>query len=338
MLKVTILITAYNVARFIERTIESALAQDYADANVLIIDDASTDDTAKILQKYVDRIEIRRLPSNVGVLRATIEGLRIADGDVICFLDGDDTWDRSKVAEVVRKYSDDDSCALVSHDYRIIDQNDAVLVEDDPSQDLLKRLSKEELSAAMRASILEYRGNVWLGSGYSIRASQLDLSEFDRCVHAFPNPELLYQDHPLATFVVLTSAGTLEYVSKKLLNYRVHSWNHSGGSSDDAERGRRIVRKSVETHRATEELLRRYAPHRRTERGVQRVKTSEVEFIEALYSRRIPDAARMYGVAFSSWTLTRRIKESARFLVVAILGVRAFFWLKRLRTQGRRRS
>lgn len=329
MLKVTILITAYNVARFLERTLESALAQTYANSETIVVDDGSSDETSTLLERYSNRVRIHRLPRNGGVLAATIEGLGIATGDIVCFLDGDDTWEPTKIAEVVERFSTDASCMLVSHDYRTVDQNDFRLTEDDFSQELLKTMSGQDLSDAMRASILRYRGNVWLGSGYSIRAAALRLDEFRRWAMKQPRPDLLYQDHPLATFIVLTAPGKLDYVNKKLLNYRVHGANHSGGVLDDAERGRRIARKAVETHRATEELLRLYAPDLIEEMSVQRLKTSEMELLNSLYAGQIRDAASKYRTAFPSWSLSRRVKESVRFFLAAILGPDAFFWLKR---------
>src|SRR5262249_44263628 len=94
---VTVLIPAYNAATTIKRALDSVFRQDVfrqdmTSIEVLIIDDASTDDTAKIVTGY-DRPEIRllSLPRNVGESSVNA-GLIEARGEFVAFLDADDEW------------------------------------------------------------------------------------------------------------------------------------------------------------------------------------------------------------------------------------------------------
>lgn len=84
---------AYNTAKYIGMAIESIQAQEYKNWQLVIVDDASTDETAQVAQQYADddeRICFHRLTSNMGVSNARNCGLDCSNGEIICFLDSDD--------------------------------------------------------------------------------------------------------------------------------------------------------------------------------------------------------------------------------------------------------
>jgi len=91
-IKVTIIIPSYNKSRFIEETINSVLNQTYKNFEVFIIDDASSDDTHNILNKYKfdSRIKIFINDENKGANFCRNMGINMASGDYIIFLDADD--------------------------------------------------------------------------------------------------------------------------------------------------------------------------------------------------------------------------------------------------------
>lgn len=100
---VSIIVPAYNAAPFIAETLRSALRQTYTDIEVLVADDASTDDTVRIVQQCaaVDRrVRLLTSPRNSG-LPAVARNRAIAEarGPILSFLDADDLWHPSKIAE-----------------------------------------------------------------------------------------------------------------------------------------------------------------------------------------------------------------------------------------------
>src|SRR5690349_8088319 len=99
---VTVLIDAYNYARFLPRAIKSVLAQTYPaeSLEILVVDDGSTDDTAGVAVRYQDQVRYVR-KSNGGQASAFNLGLEEARGEIICFLDADDTFYPDKVWFVV---------------------------------------------------------------------------------------------------------------------------------------------------------------------------------------------------------------------------------------------
>ena len=93
---VSTIIPAYNAARYIREAIDSALAQQGIEQEVIVVDDGSTDETWQILQTYGSRIRCLR-QQNSGAAAARSRGLYLARGEWIAFLDADDVWEHEKL-------------------------------------------------------------------------------------------------------------------------------------------------------------------------------------------------------------------------------------------------
>ncbi len=90
---VSVIIPAYNVAAFISETLGSVLAQTFSDYEIIVINDGSPDTEAleHALEPYRDRIVYLK-QENQGAGAARNAGLRVARGEYVAFLDGDDIW------------------------------------------------------------------------------------------------------------------------------------------------------------------------------------------------------------------------------------------------------
>jgi glycosyltransferase involved in cell wall biosynthesis len=86
---VTIIIPAYNRAKYLDECIESALTQDYAHLECIVLDDGSTDNTREVLCRYEGRIAWESHP-NMGEQRTVNKGFGLAHGDYITVLSSDD--------------------------------------------------------------------------------------------------------------------------------------------------------------------------------------------------------------------------------------------------------
>ena len=89
---ISVIMPAYNCARFVTHAIESILAQTWQDWELIVIDDGSTDATPDILARINDRRVVVVQQENSGAAAARNTGLRIAHGDFIAFLDADDLY------------------------------------------------------------------------------------------------------------------------------------------------------------------------------------------------------------------------------------------------------
>lgn len=99
---VSIIVPVYNVEKYIRETMESVMAQTYADWELLLVEDGSSDGTAAIITGLAEawgesRIRLIRQPANMGAARARNRGLLEAGGRYIAYLDADDLWAPEKL-------------------------------------------------------------------------------------------------------------------------------------------------------------------------------------------------------------------------------------------------
>lgn len=95
---VSAIITGYNYANFLPDAIESVLGQTRIPDEIIVVDDGSTDHTAEVVARYVDRGVRYVYRENGGAGAARNTGIRESKGDWIAFLDGDDRWLPDKLA------------------------------------------------------------------------------------------------------------------------------------------------------------------------------------------------------------------------------------------------
>lgn len=97
---VSVVIPTHDRAETVSRAVESVLEQTYAQSEVIVVDDGSTDDTRAALERFGDRIRSVYQP-NRGVSAARNAGVAVSRGEWIAFLDSDDVWLPNKLATQV---------------------------------------------------------------------------------------------------------------------------------------------------------------------------------------------------------------------------------------------
>jgi glycosyltransferase involved in cell wall biosynthesis len=95
--RVSVILPCYNRAWAIEAAVESVLAQDFPDFELIVVDDGSTDDTLARLARFGARLQVVR-QNRRGVSTARNRGIRQARGELITFLDSDDLWRPAKLS------------------------------------------------------------------------------------------------------------------------------------------------------------------------------------------------------------------------------------------------
>ncbi len=88
---ISVVIPCHNNADHVGEAITSALAQSHAPAEVIVVDDGSSDDSRAVITHFGDRVRLLSQP-NRGAAAARNAGVGLAAGAVIAFLDGDDAW------------------------------------------------------------------------------------------------------------------------------------------------------------------------------------------------------------------------------------------------------
>ena len=88
----TAAIICFNRRELVRDAIESVLRQEYADYELVLVDDASTDGSAVVLREYSDRATVVVREQNGGEMAARNTAMSVARGQYVCFLDDDDLW------------------------------------------------------------------------------------------------------------------------------------------------------------------------------------------------------------------------------------------------------
>lgn len=121
---VSIVMPAYNAAGFISESIRSVLDQTYENWELLVIDDASQDETLDIVEEFVladSRIILHPLPTNQGAGFARNIGIKASKGEFICFLDADDLWKAEKL-QTQLQFMKQHNAEVCYASYEIIDE------------------------------------------------------------------------------------------------------------------------------------------------------------------------------------------------------------------------
>lgn len=117
----SVIIPFYNKAPYVSKTVESVIEQTYKDWELVMVDDGSTDGSSEIVAGFSDpRIQTVRLEKNAGVSNARNKGVSIATAPYITFLDADDWWEPTFLAEMAGLIERHPEAGLYSTGYYIV--------------------------------------------------------------------------------------------------------------------------------------------------------------------------------------------------------------------------
>jgi len=121
---ISVIITTYNYQNYIERAIRSVLDQSISKRSyeIIVVNDASTDRTKKVLANYEDDVRVINLDKNVGLAAARNIGIKKAKGQFVVFLDADDYIHRDLLLIQNCFLSENNSLDAVSIDYYTVDE------------------------------------------------------------------------------------------------------------------------------------------------------------------------------------------------------------------------
>ena len=121
---VSVIMPAYNAARYIETAIRSVLAQTFPNWELIVIDDGSKDTTVEVVEQLAredSRITLLRNETNMGVAKTRNRGMALAQGRYIALLDSDDIW-RSEKLEKQVVLAQETGADIVYCSYAIVDE------------------------------------------------------------------------------------------------------------------------------------------------------------------------------------------------------------------------
>jgi len=133
---ISVVIPAYNSARYVGEAIQSALGQSHPPVEVIVIDDGSTDGTAEVVRRFSDRVRYC-YQENGGIGAARNKGVQLARGTFLSFIDADDCWTQNKLSLQLQQFVLDPELDMVfGHALQVVtgDAWDNRNSDRDPSQ------------------------------------------------------------------------------------------------------------------------------------------------------------------------------------------------------------
>ncbi len=204
--KVSVIIPNYNNGRYLEECLNCVLSQTLKDIEIIIIDDCSTDDSKEILQlfraKYPEIVRVVENSENSGAGASRNNGLDIATGEFIKFLDADDTMDEDVLESMYN--------AAKEHNVKIV--TGQISIMGDKKEHIADRTEKtnRKIDISRQREELVF-GNVGIGDELFARELFKDIRF----------PKLKWED--FATIPAIKAlANDIYEINKVVYNYRVH--------------------------------------------------------------------------------------------------------------------
>ncbi len=223
-LRLSIVMCTYNGATYLQAQLDSLLAQTRLPDEMVISDDASTDDTPAILEAFavtagglgID-VRLSRHTSNVGFVENFSSALRQASGDVVFLCDHDDIWRADKLAVMAARFAQDTGLLLLHSDARLVDAQGRSL---NCSMFEALQMTAQEKQAIHdgRAFEVVMRRSFVTGATAAMRREVIGL--------ALPIAADWIHDEWIAA--VVSAVGKMDFVDAPLIDYRQHGGNQIG--------------------------------------------------------------------------------------------------------------
>lgn len=123
--KVSVIMPAYNAEAYLEESVKSLRNQTFQDWELLLVDDCSKDDTAKLAKEIAkgdSRIKFIQKERNSGSADTRNKGIEMAKGEFISFLDADDLWENDFLEKMI-SHMEKHNSPFSFASYKIIDEN-----------------------------------------------------------------------------------------------------------------------------------------------------------------------------------------------------------------------
>ncbi|MDX2212389.1 MAG: glycosyltransferase [Oculatellaceae cyanobacterium bins.114] len=119
--QISVVIPCFNYGRFIQQAVESVFSQTFTDYELIVVDDGSTDDTRAVLEPYGDRLQYF-YQTNQGPAATRNQGLRLARGEFIIFLDADDYFLPNLLTNQIACFNENPVLGAVVSGWRLVNE------------------------------------------------------------------------------------------------------------------------------------------------------------------------------------------------------------------------
>lgn len=224
-MKISVIINNFNYAAYISECIGSVGSQTRAADEIIIVNDGSTDNSVKIIKTTNHPLRLISQP-NQGQLAAIKTGIEAATGDIICFLDSDDTWNPTHLMNIERAFKSDQAPDYVYTAMQEFGKKNGIVYATTPVEDVF--LPKTQQLMLVKP--------IWIGSPTSGNAIK---STFARKLFSGFTPDFIKKCKICADEVLVYGSSLIGCsklgLAEATANYRIHGSNLFSGEAAQAE-------------------------------------------------------------------------------------------------------
>jgi len=228
-MKISVVMSTYNGEKYITEQLDSIRKQSQNADEVILYDDASTDNTINIIQAYIKKYDLKNWSlyygqKNKGYISGFTEVLRYATGEIIFLADQDDIWETNKIGEIYKLMKKYPNILALNSSFSIVDEygekmaGRKVPFSSNNGWMLFKTVKKGKVASVSEQYIL--KNNISPGCTMTIRRNLLD--DF----FAFNDEEKIPHDWKL-NFLAAKRQGCF-FWNRPLIKYRIHQTNTIG--------------------------------------------------------------------------------------------------------------
>ena len=156
---VSIVTPTLNQARFLEETIHSVIAQDYANIEYILVDGGSQDGSLEIIEKYASHFAWWVSEPDRGQTDAINKGLSKAHGEILAWINSDDVYLPGAIGQAVKALQDNPDAGMIYGDANLIDENGKVIAKFPARQTNYHRLRRGYVHIPQQSSF--FKSSLW---------------------------------------------------------------------------------------------------------------------------------------------------------------------------------
>nr|WP_315174686.1 glycosyltransferase family A protein [uncultured Flavobacterium sp.] len=209
---VSVIITTYNRVDYLKKAIDSVFNQSYKNLDLIVVDDGTIGEENKYLCSRYKTINYLKIKNSGGPCKPRNEGIKLAKGDYIIFLDDDDIWEHNKIEILLDALEKNPTFGLAHHYCKLIDEND---------KELNKYVGKP-------GKLEDKHGNISMKmiGNYTVSDYPLCRTEIIKKVGFF-NERMIAAGEDVEYWNRASFFTKFYYIDLPLTRYRIHSLNNS---------------------------------------------------------------------------------------------------------------
>jgi glycosyltransferase involved in cell wall biosynthesis len=322
-MKISVAFIVYNGAQYLRTQLDSILAQTHKVDEIIICDDASSDNTKEILEEYKNKHSnlffVHYNTENIGPTKNIEKSIQACTGELILLADQDDYWEAHKVETIVKWFEQNPTMNGVFTNGAIMNSkgelDNKYSLWDVMSYSHKAIKSKTELNSNLKLYINTVE-NAVTGATLAIRNNLPYLQK------SFPTIKNLVHDRWLA--INLAETNSLGILEDKLIRYRIHSAQAIGGMTENIEKyielnanlleGTSITINSITSFKDLSYILNKIETNLQIQNEISKIETKSFDNANYIAILKNKDTVYLeYG--FTKWPLLSYLRKFKKLFI-----------------------